>query len=112
VGTIELAIRRLRTGSYLPSFLEPRRRSEQALVAVVQEAYVNGVSARKVEQLVEQLGVGSLSKDQVSRMCALLDEQVRVFAAARWRAAATPACGWTPRSSGSASPAGCATRAW
>jgi putative transposase len=79
VGTIELAIPRLRTGSYLPSFLEPRRRSEQALVAVVQEAYVNGVSTRKVERLVEQLGVGALSKDQVSRMCALLDEQVRIF---------------------------------
>jgi|AutmiccommuBRH23_1029490.scaffolds.fasta_scaffold24138_1 transposase-like protein len=79
VGTIELAIPRLRTGSYLPSFLEPRRRSEQALVAVVQEAYVNGVSTRKVERLVEQLGVASLSKDQVSRMCALLDEQVAVF---------------------------------
>ena len=77
VGTIELAIPRLRTGSYLPSFLEPRRRSEQALVAVVQEAYVNGVSTRKVERLVEQLGVASLSKDQVSRMCGLLDEQVR-----------------------------------
>ena len=79
MGTIELAIPRLRTGSYLPSFLEPRRRSEQALVAVVQEAYVNGVSTRKVERLVEQLGVGSLSKDQVSRMCAGLDEQVRIF---------------------------------
>jgi putative transposase len=78
-GTIELAIPRLRTGSYLPSFLEPRRRSEQALVAVVQEAYVNGVSTRKVERLVEQLGVASLSKDQVSRMCRLLDEQVEVF---------------------------------
>src|SRR5947199_8658313 len=54
VGEIELAIPRLRTGSYLPSFLEPRRRAEQALVAVVQEAYVNGVSTRKVDRLVEQ----------------------------------------------------------
>jgi putative transposase len=79
VGTIELAIPRLRSGSYFPSFLEPRRRSEQALVAVVQEAYVNGVSTRKVERLVEQLGVASLSKDQVSRLCKLLDEQVRLF---------------------------------
>ena len=79
VGTLELAIPRLRSGSYLPSFLEPRRRSEQALVAVVQEAYVNGVSTRKVERLVEQLGVASMSKDQVSRLCGLLDEQVRVF---------------------------------
>ena len=79
VGTIALAIPHLRTGSYLPSFLEPRRRSEQALVAVVQEAYVNGVSTRTLERLVEQLGVASLSKDQVSRMCGLLDEQVAIF---------------------------------
>jgi transposase-like protein len=79
VGTLELAIPRLRSGSYLPSFLEARRRCEQALVAVVQEAYVNGVSTRKVDRLVEQLGVASMSKDQVSRLCGLLDEQVRVF---------------------------------
>jgi transposase-like protein len=79
VGTIELAVPRLRSGSYFPSFLAPRRRSEQALVAVVQEAYVNGVSTRKVERLVEQLGVHSLSKDQVSRLCRLLDAQVAAF---------------------------------
>ena len=57
VGSIELAIPRLRTGSYFPSLLEPRRRAEQALVAVVQEAYVNGVSTRKVDDLVRALGV-------------------------------------------------------
>src|SRR5207248_8171155 len=57
VGEIELAIPKLRTGSYMPSFLEPRRRAEQALVAVVQEAYVNGVSTRKVDRLVEQMGL-------------------------------------------------------
>src|ERR1700749_3419023 len=79
VGEIELAIPRLRSGSYLPSFLEPRRRAEQALVAVVQEAYVNGVSTRKVDRLVEQMGLRGLSKDQVSRMCAGLDEQVSAF---------------------------------
>ena len=79
VGEIELAIPRLRTGSYLPSFLEPRRRAEQALVAVVQEAYVNGVSTRKVDRLVEQMGLRGLSKDQVSRMCRGLDEQVEAF---------------------------------
>src|SRR3954462_12998586 len=56
VGEIELAIPKLRSGSYFPSFLQPRKRSEQALVAVVQEAYVNGVSTRKVDRLVEQLG--------------------------------------------------------
>jgi putative transposase len=79
VGEIELEIPRLRTGSYLPSFLEPRRRAEQALVAVVQEAYVNGVSTRKVDRLVEQMGLRGLSKDQVSRMCRGLDEQVQAF---------------------------------
>src|ERR1700742_4505922 len=57
VGELELAIPKLRTGSYLPSFLEPRRRAEQALVSVVQEAYVNGVSTRKVDRLVGQEGV-------------------------------------------------------
>jgi hypothetical protein len=91
VGEIELEIPRLRTGSYLPSFLEPRRRTEQALVAVVQEAYVNGVSTRKVDRLVEQMGLRGLSKDQRPRrfgrsscssdgqgprMCVGLDEQV------------------------------------
>ena len=75
----KLAIPKLRRGSYFPSFLEPRRRAEQALVAVVQEAYVNGVSTRKVDRLVEQLGLHHLSKDQVSRLCRGLDEQVRVF---------------------------------
>jgi putative transposase len=78
-GGIELAIPKLRQGSYFPSFLEPRRRSEQALVAVVQEAYVNGVSTRKVDRLVEQLGIAGMSKDQVSRLCRGLDEQVKAF---------------------------------
>jgi putative transposase len=79
VGELELAIPRLRTGSYFPSVLEPRRRAEQALVAVVQEAYVNGVSTRKVDRLVAQLGLQGMSKDQVSRLCRGLDTQVRVF---------------------------------
>ncbi len=78
-GQVELAIPKLRQGSYFPSFLEPRRRSEQALVAVVQEAYVNGVSTRKVDRLVEQLGVSGMNKDQVSRLCRGLDEQVAIF---------------------------------
>jgi putative transposase len=77
-GEIELAIPKLRQGSYFPSFLHPRRRAEQALVAVVQEAYVNGVSTRKVDRLVEQMGL-HLTKDQVSRLCRGLDEQVQVF---------------------------------
>jgi transposase-like protein len=78
-GEITLAIPRLRTGSYFPSFLEPRTRSEQALVAVVQEAYVNGVSTRKVDRLVTQLGLTGMSRSAVSRLCAGLDEQVRIF---------------------------------
>jgi len=77
-GEIELQIPKLRQGSSLPSFLHPRRRAEQALVAVVQEAYVNGVSTRKVDRLVEQMGL-HLSKDQVSRLCRGLDEQVQIF---------------------------------
>jgi putative transposase len=80
VGEIELLIPRKREGSaYFPSFLEPRRRSEQAIVAVVLEAYVNGVSTRKVDRLVEQLGIDGMTKDRVSQMCRGLDEQVDAF---------------------------------
>jgi putative transposase len=79
VGQIALEIPKARSGpAYFPSFLEPRRRSERALVAVVQEAYVNGVSTRKVDRLVEQMGL-HVSKDQVSRLCSELDEQVSAF---------------------------------
>jgi transposase-like protein len=77
-GELELAIPKLRRGSYFPSFLEPRKRSEQALVSVVQEAYVAGVSTRKVDQVVESLGL-RISKSEVSRICAGLDEQVDAF---------------------------------
>jgi len=77
-GEIELAIPKIRRGSYFPSFLEPRRRSEKALVAVVQQAYVCGVSTRKVDQLVESLGL-RVSRSEVSRICAGLDEQVEAF---------------------------------
>lgn len=83
VGTIELEIPKLRTGSYYPSFLEPRKRSEQALVSVVAEAYLQGVSTRKVESLVQSLGIASLSKSQVSRLASALDEQVGVFRSRR-----------------------------
>jgi transposase-like protein len=80
VGEVELAIPRKRQGSsYFPSFLEPRRRSEQAIVAVVLEAYVNGVSTRKVDRLVEQLGIHGMSKDRVSALCRQLDVQVEAF---------------------------------
>src|SRR5215218_10011753 len=77
-GEIELQIPKLRQGSYFPGFLQPRKRSEQALVSVVQQAYVCGVSTRRVDQLVESLGL-RVSRSEVSRICALLDEQVEAF---------------------------------
>jgi transposase-like protein len=77
-GEIELAIPKIRRGSYVPSFLEPRRRSEQALVSVIEQAYVCGVSTRKVDQLVESLGL-RISKSEVARVCAGLDQQVDAF---------------------------------
>ena len=77
-GEIELQIPKIRQGSYFPSFLEPRRRSEQALVAVVQQAYVCGVSTRRVDQLVESLGL-RVSRSEVSRVCRALDEHVEAF---------------------------------
>jgi len=78
-GSLELFIPKIRSGSYFPSFLEPRTRAEQALVSVVMESYVNGVSTRKVERVVEQLGIAGMSKSAVSRMCAALDAQVVAF---------------------------------
>ena len=79
-GELELLIPRKRQGpAYFPSFLEPRRRAEQAIVAVVMEAYVNGVSTRKVDRLVEQLGIQGMTKDRVSALCRALDEQVEAF---------------------------------
>ena len=84
VGEIELAIPKARSGpAYFPSFLEPRRRCEQAIVAVVMEAYVNGVSTRKVDRLVEQLGIQGMDKDRVSRLCRGLDEHVAASSATR-----------------------------
>src|SRR5690348_8788867 len=77
-GEIELQIPKLRQGSYLPSFLAPRKRSEQALVSVVQQAYVCGVSTRRVDQLVESLGL-RISRSEVSRVCGALDEHVDAF---------------------------------
>ncbi len=79
VGTVELAVPKVRDGSYFPSLLEPRKRAERALVAVVQEAYVQGVSTRRVDELVKSLGMTGISKSQVSRICAELDEEVERF---------------------------------
>ena len=79
MGTMNLKIPKLRSGTYFPSFLEPRKMSEQALVAVVQEAYVKGVSTRKVDDLVQALGMSGISKSQVSKLCSELDERVQSF---------------------------------
>lgn len=79
VGTIELQVPRVRDGSFFPTLLEPRKRAERALVAVVQEAYVQGVSTRRVDDLVQALGMQGISKSQVSRLCQELDEEVERF---------------------------------
>jgi len=79
VGTVELKVPRVRDSSYFPSLLEPRRRAERALAAVVQEAYVHGVSTRKVDELVKALGIGGISKSRVSELCKELDEEVERF---------------------------------
>jgi len=79
VGTIALEIPKLRAGSYFPSLLQPRRRAEHALLAVVQEAYVQGVSTRKVDDLLKALGLDGMSKSEVSRICGELDPLVEAF---------------------------------
>ena len=79
VGTVELRIPKLRKGSYFPGFLEPRRMAEKALTAVVQEAYVQGVSTRSVDDLVKALGMTGISKSQVSRLCSEIDGKIATF---------------------------------
>ena len=78
-GAVELRIPKLRRGSYFPAFLEPRRLAEKALAAVVQEAYVHGVSTRSVDDLVQALGMTGISKSQVSRLCAEIDDKITAF---------------------------------
>ena len=78
-GTVELRIPKLRKGSYFPGFLEPRRLAEKAIAAVVQEAYVHGVSTRSVDDLVRALGMDGISRSQVSRLCEEIDEKVKPF---------------------------------
>jgi len=79
IGTLPIAIPKLRKGSYLPPFLEARRTSDKALIAVIQEAYVHGVSTRSVDELVKAMGLAGISKSQVSRLCAEIDERVKTF---------------------------------
>jgi hypothetical protein len=78
-GTVPLQIPKLRKGSYFPGFLEPRRTAEKALVAVIQEAYVQGISTRSVDDLVKAMGMSGISKSEVSRLCAEIDERVHAF---------------------------------
>jgi len=78
-GAIDLRIPKLRNGSYLPCFLEPRRTAEKALIAVIQEAYIQGISTRSVDDLVKAMGMTGISKSQVSRLCEEIDERVKAF---------------------------------
>ena len=78
-GTVELRIPKLRRGSYFPAFLEPRRMAEKALAAVIQEAYVQGVSTRSVDELVKAMGMTGISKSQVSRLCGEIDGKIATF---------------------------------
>jgi putative transposase len=78
-GTVELRIPKIRQGSYFPGFLEPRRMGEKALSAVIQEAYIQGVSTRSVDDLVQAMGMTGISKSQVSRLCGEIDERVNTF---------------------------------
>src|SRR5487761_1732322 len=90
VGRLELEIPKLRQGSFLPSLLEPRRRIERALWAVIQEAYVHGVSTRKVDDLVAAMGGCHVSKSEVSRICQELDAELALFRERPLDAAASP----------------------
>src|SRR4051812_18466677 len=78
-GTVELRIPKLRKGSYFPGFMEPRRMAEKALTAVIQEAYIQGVSTRSVDDLVRAMGMTGISKSQVSRLCEEIDGKVKAF---------------------------------
>src|SRR2546423_2105435 len=78
-GTVELRIPKLRKGSYFPGFLEPRRLAEKALTAVIQEAYIQGVSTRSVDELVRAMGMTGISKSQVSRLCGEIDGKITGF---------------------------------
>ena len=79
VGTVELKVPKIAPGTYFPALLEPRRRAERALAAVIQEAYVKGISTRKVDDLVRALGMDDISKSEVSRICKTLDAEVEAF---------------------------------
>src|SRR5579885_931193 len=79
LGKLELQVPKVRNGGYVPSFIEHRKRSEQALISVIQEAVVQGVSTRKIENVLAEFGIAGVSAGQVSQLCATLDEKVRQF---------------------------------
>ncbi len=79
LGQLQLRVPKLRQGSYFPPFLEPRKMTEKALVAVIQEAWIGGVSTRRVDDLVQAMGLSGISKSQVSRLCREIDERVSAF---------------------------------
>jgi len=79
LGTLNLKVPKLRQGSYFPGFLEARKTSEQALVAVIQEAWIGGVSTRRVDELVQAMGLSGISKSTVSKLCKDIDERVGEF---------------------------------
>ena len=79
LGQLQLRVPKLRQGSYFPPFLEPRKMTEKALVAVIQEAWIGGVSTRRVDDLVQAMGLSGISKSQVSKLCKDIDERVNAF---------------------------------
>src|SRR5919199_5082511 len=79
LGTLQLRVPKLRQGAYFPPFLEPRKVSEKALVAVIQEAWIGGVSTRRVDDLVRAMGLSGISKSTVSKLCKDIDERVNAF---------------------------------
>lgn len=79
LGTLNLKIPKLRTGAYFPGFLEPRKTAEKALVSVIQEAWIAGVSTRRVDELVQAMGMNGISKSSVSKLCKDIDERVNAF---------------------------------
>src|SRR5947209_8135037 len=79
LGSLQLRIPKLRQGSYFPPFLEPRKTGEKALVTVIQEAWIGGVSTRRVDELVQAMGLAGISKSQVSKLCKDIDERVNAF---------------------------------
>ena len=93
LGSLNLKIPKLRAGSYFPPFLEARKTTEKALVAVIQEAWIGGVSTRRVDEIAQAMGLSGISKSQVSKLCKEIDERVKAFSTGRSRAIG-PICGW------------------